>query len=282
MTTSVQEAVPAHGRAGRDLPAAIVVGVGLGAAVLVTLYAYKPAFMALLVVAIGYGAYELVRSLRAGGIVVPLVPVVAGVAVIDIVAYRNGPADLVGALFVTVIAVAAWRLVDGPERYLADVAAGAFTVAYVPFLAGFAAMMVAPPDGPRRVTVFIATTVASDVGGYAAGVLFGKHPMAPTISPKKSWEGLAGSAVACAVCGMVLVATLLHGALWQGLLVGLAIAASATVGDLGESMIKRDLGIKDMGRLLPGHGGVMDRLDSLLPTAPVAYLVLTAFIAVPR
>ena len=144
----------------------------------------------------------------------------------------------------------------------------------MPFLAGFAALMLRPDDGPDRVVVFIVLVVLSDVGGYVAGVLFGKHPMAPTVSPKKSWEGFAGSALFCAVGGAVALPTLLDGAAWQGALFGLALMVTATLGDLGESMIKRDLGIKDMGSLLPGHGGIMDRLDSLLPAAPVAYLLL--------
>jgi len=120
--------------------------------------------------------------------------------------------------------------------------------------------------------------VCSDVGGYVGGVFFGKHPMSPTVSPKKSWEGLAGSALACMIAGVLLVGQALDGLWWQGLLFGAAIALSATLGDLGESIVKRDLGIKDMGSLLPGHGGLMDRMDSLLPSAAVAYLLLTMFV----
>jgi phosphatidate cytidylyltransferase len=117
--------------------------------------------------------------------------------------------------------------------------------------------------------------VLSDVGGYVAGVLFGRHPMAPTVSPKKSWEGFAGSALFTAGGGALLVTLLVDGQVWEGVLIGLAVMTAATLGDLGESMIKRDLGIKDMGSLLPGHGGMMDRLDSLLLTAPVTYLLLS-------
>ncbi len=119
--------------------------------------------------------------------------------------------------------------------------------------------------------------MCSDVGGYAAGVLKGRHPMAPSVSPKKSWEGLAGSVAACAIGGVALVSTLMDVAWWQGVLFGLAVVLTATVGDLGESLLKRDVGIKDMGSLLPGHGGLMDRLDSLLLTAPVTWLLLTAW-----
>ena len=129
--------------------------------------------------------------------------------------------------------------------------------------------------------VFVATVVCSDVGGYAAGITLGRHPMAPSVSPKKSWEGFAGSLVACAVGGAVLFATLFGASPLLGAVYGLAVVLTATLGDLGESMVKRDIGVKDMGTLLPGHGGLMDRLDSLLPTAPVAWLLLTAFVAVP-
>jgi phosphatidate cytidylyltransferase len=172
-------------------------------------------------------------------------------------------------------------LADPAEGFLRDLAAATFTATYVPFLAGFAALMAVPDDGPRRITAYIAVVVCSDVGGFAAGVLFGKHAMAPTVSPKKSWEGFAGSLVACAVAGGIFFTTLFDVSPLLGVGYGIAIVLSATLGDLGESMVKRDIGIKDMGTLLPGHGGIMDRLDSLLPTAPVAWLLLAAFVPYP-
>jgi phosphatidate cytidylyltransferase len=138
-------------------------------------------------------------------------------------------------------------------------------------------MMTAPVNGAARIVSFIATTVCSDVGGYVAGVLKGRHPMAPSVSPKKTWEGFAGSAVACTIAGVALVSTIMEITWWQGALFGLAVVLTATIGDLGESLVKRDVGIKDMGHLLPGHGGLMDRLDSLLVTAPVAWLLLIAW-----
>jgi phosphatidate cytidylyltransferase len=152
---------------------------------------------------------------------------------------------------------------------------------YVPFLASFAVLMLEPADGPRRVTAFVIVTMCSDIGGYLVGVIFGRHPMAPSISPKKSWEGFVGSVLFCAAGGAAAVHYLLEDAYWKGVVLGLAAVVSATVGDLSESMIKRDLGIKDMGTLLPGHGGIMDRLDSLLLTAPVAWAVLTLLVEAP-
>jgi phosphatidate cytidylyltransferase len=196
-----------------------------------------------------------------------------------VLGYTSGREAMTVALLLAAIALIVWRAAEGAEGMLADIGAGVFALVYVAFLAGFCALMLAPHDGAQRVTSFIATVVASDVGGYGAGVVFGRHLMAPGVSPKKSWEGLAGSALACAVCASVLFVTLFrHAAWWQGVLFGLATVCTATLGDLGESMLKRDLGIKDMGALLPGHGGMMDRLDSLLPTAPVAWLLLLVFV----
>jgi phosphatidate cytidylyltransferase len=274
-------ATPAPGRAGRNLPVAIGVGLALGAVILLTLYLLKPAFLAVVALAVGTGMWELVRALHARSLRAPFVPLAVGFACILALAYTNGREAMTVAMMLTALAVVVWRVAEGADGMLADIGAGMLVLVYTAFLAGFAALMLAPDDGARRVTAFIATVVASDVGGYAFGVLFGRHLMAPTVSPKKSWEGLVGSALGCVICGAILFETLMpRGHWWQGAVFGLAIVASATVGDLGESMIKRDLGIKDMGSVLPGHGGLMDRLDSLLPTAPVAWLLLAAFLPV--
>jgi phosphatidate cytidylyltransferase len=148
---------------------------------------------------------------------------------------------------------------------------------YVPALAGFAVLSVHPSDGAARIIAFAATVVCSDTGGYASGVLFGRHPLAPIVSKAKTWEGFLGSLLFCAVAGVLFLTLTFHEAWWTGLVFGVAICVTATLGDLGESVIKRDLGVKDMGDLLPGHGGIMDRLDSMLPCAAVAYLLLSAF-----
>ena len=270
------------GRAGRNLPAAIVVGLTLGALITVPLFSpYRWAFIGVLAAAASLGIYEIVKSLRTLGAQPPMIPLQVGGVAMVVMAYREGPEALFLALVLTVLACLAWRLADPAEGFLRDVAASTFTATYVPFLAAFAALLAMPADGPRRVTVFVAVVVCSDVGGYAAGVLFGKHPMAPSVSPKKSWEGFAGSLVACATAGAIFFVTLFDASPLLGMAYGLAIVATATLGDLGESMVKRDIGIKDMGTLLPGHGGIMDRLDSLLPTAPVAWLLLVAFLPYP-
>jgi phosphatidate cytidylyltransferase len=268
------------GRAGRNLPVALVVGLGLGALVLGTLYTVKAAFLGVIVAAILIGLWELVRALQQKEMRAPFVPLAVGTCCLLILAYTDGREAMTVAALLTGLAVVVWRLAEGPRGLLADIAAGLMALAYVPFLAGFAALMLAPNDGARRVTAFIATVVASDVGGYALGIVAGRHLMAPQISPKKSWEGFVGSVIACAICGGLLLTLLLHVAWWKGVVFGLATVCTATLGDLGESMVKRDLGIKDMGHNLPGHGGLMDRLDSLLPTAPVAWALLTVFVSV--
>ena len=265
-------------RTGRNLPVALAVGVVLGGLALLTLFTLKATFLALVAAAVGVALWELSRALGARGIVLPLVPIAAGGAAMLALAYWSGEQATLAAFALTVVVLLAWRLRGGATGYVRDVTAAVFALAYLPFLAVFVPLMLARPDGSRRTLIFVALAVCSDVGGYFAGILFGKHPMAPGISPKKTWEGLAGSVLLGVTAGAILLVTLLHGHVWQGVILGAAAVAAATLGDLAESMIKRDLDIKDMGSVLPGHGGVMERIDSLLIVAPVAWLLLTVFI----
>ena len=283
MTTMADaEAQPAPvPRAGRNLPAAVGVGVLLGGVVVASLFIDKRAFVALAVVGVMVAVAEVGRALRVRAVAVPWLPLVVGAGVVLVATYARGTEALVVATLLLVVASVAWGAVADGLDILAGMASSVFVTCYVAFLGGFAILLVIPADGPRRVLTWVAAVVCSDTGGYAVGVFLGKHPMAPSVSPKKSWEGFAGSTTACALCGGLLVPLLLHGAWWQGVLLGLAVVVAATLGDLSESMIKRDLGIKDMGQLLPGHGGVMDRLDSMLFAAPVAWALLTAFIPWP-
>ncbi|MER6942443.1 phosphatidate cytidylyltransferase [Nonomuraea sp. NPDC000554] len=265
------------GRSGRNLPAAIAVGVGLGAAVIGSLYTIKELFLLVLVAAVGVGVMELVQAFGSRGIKVPAVPVVAAMAAMQAGAYWGGPVWLLGTFVVSVFALLIWRMFSsGTDGFVRDATASTFLLVYPPLLAGFAALLLRPVDGDNRVLIFIAVTVASDIGGYAAGVLVGRHPMT-AISPKKTWEGFAGSVVVCVGVGAWLVSWLMGGQLWQGALIGAVAALLATVGDLIESMIKRDLGIKDLGTILPGHGGLMDRLDSLVTTLVPIWLLMSLF-----
>jgi phosphatidate cytidylyltransferase len=269
-----------HGRAGRNLPAAIAVGVGLIGMILATLLFVKDAFVVVVVVALGIGMWELVRAFATAGIRIPMVPVLTGGSLMLVSAFYGGMEEASVTMALTVIATLVWRLSDGPDGFVRDASAGLFVLAYLYLMGAFVLLMLVETDGPGRVLVFIIATVASDVGGYAAGVLLGKHPMAPNISPKKSWEGFAGSLIVGIATGIVSVTYLLHGDWWVGVLLGAAGVVMATLGDLSESLIKRDLGIKDMGDLLPGHGGLMDRLDSLIAVAPVAWLIMNYLVPV--
>lgn len=266
-------------RAGRDLRAAIGVGILLGALALVSLLTVRQLFIGVVAAAVAVATIELAGALRrAAGIQVALVPVLVGGQAMIWLSWPWHRDAVLASFVLTIMAIMVWRFRGGAEGYLRDVAASIFTAAYVPFFAAFATMLVEPKDGAARVLCWLIVVVCSDTGGYTAGVLFGKHPMAPSISPKKSWEGLAGSMVAGALGGTLSVMLLLHAHWWVGLPYGLALVVCATGGDLVESLVKRDLGVKDMGNLLPGHGGLMDRLDSLLPTAVAAWLLLTAFV----
>ncbi|WP_328562923.1 phosphatidate cytidylyltransferase [Streptomyces coelicoflavus] len=271
---------PQKKSAGRDLGAAIGVGVGLGVVIIASLFVVKAVFVGVIAVAVVVGLWELTKRLEERkGIKAPLVPLAIGGAAMVVAGYARGAEGAWIAMALTALAVLVWRMTEPPEGYLRDVTAGLFAAFYVPFLATFVAMMLMADDGAWRVLVFLILTVVSDTGAYAVGWRFGKNKLAPRISPGKTREGLLGAVAFAMVAGALCVQFLIDdGTWWQGLLLGLAVAVSATLGDLGESMIKRDLGIKDMGTLLPGHGGIMDRLDSLLPTAPVVWLLLVIFV----
>ena len=275
--------VPKAGRAGRDLRAAVIVGLSLAGLIFATLFTVRVIWVGVICLSVGMGAFELCTAFRTAGFRIPRIPVAIAGAAIPAVAYAQGTNGLVLAFFIAVVVALGWRAYDPYQGdLLRDLPATIFAIGYTGLLGGFAGLLSQPSDGPRRVIVFIATAALNDVGGYAAGVLSGgKHKMSPRISPGKSWEGLGGSIVAGCLCAGLCFPFLLHQSAWLGIVFGLAAVASSTLGDLGESLLKRDIGIKDMGHLLPGHGGVMDRLDSLLATAPVAYLLLTAWVPLP-
>jgi phosphatidate cytidylyltransferase len=267
-------------RAGRNLWAAITVGLLMGAAVLVALCTVRQLFIGVVAAMVAVSSWELAGALRRASIQVALPPVFLGGQAMVWLAWPFGRDGILVAFVLTALACLLWRFPRGAAGYVRDVTASVFSAAYVPGFAAFATLLVVPIDGAARALCLILAGVASDVGGYATGVLGGRHLMAPTISPKKSWEGFIGSLVAGIAAGCLSVTSLLGGQLWQGVLFGGAIVFTATGGDLVESLIKRDLGVKDMGTVLPGHGGLMDRLDSLLPSAVVSWLLLSLFVPV--
>lgn len=261
-------------RTGRDLIVAILIGLAFGAALLGSLLFIKVLFVPFALAAALLGVYELSRALRASGRRVDVVPQLIAATVLVLSAYFAEPWLWWVVLFVAVAFVIVWRLIgqmivkDGRTygEVLADAVIGGFVQIYVPFLTGLALILLGQEGGQWWVLGFIAIAVAVDTGAYAAGVAFGRHPMAPRISPKKTWEGFAGAVLASLAVGVLLALFLLDLPWWAGLIFGAAILLTATLGDLGESMLKRDLGIKDMSSWLPGHGGLLDRLDSILPS----------------
>lgn len=282
MTTSTQPQKD-HGRAGRNLPAAIASAVVILGTAAPALLIWKTAFAFLVCGYLLVGVWELRRGLLAKHIDLPEQPLMVGGVVMMLVAYFSGAAGLVTATAVTSLAIMLWLLHRGVEGYVRTATAAVFTVIYLPFLGSFIDLMLAEggtwrehgiDNGVKGIIAWILVTIASDIGGYIAGVLFGKHPMAPVISPKKSWEGFAGSVIATVGAGVGTVTLLLHSHWWIGVFLGLIAVCMATLGDLVESVIKRDLGVKDMSQVIPGHGGLMDRLDSLLATIAPVWLLL--------
>jgi phosphatidate cytidylyltransferase len=257
---------------------AAAIGLVLGGLVIITLFTVKATFLAYVGAIVAMALWELRQALLERGISLPLIPIAAGGAAMFTLAYWYGAQAALAALAGTAVVLMAWRLPGGATGYLRDLTASVFALVYLPMLGVFVALMLSMPDGARRALLFVVLTVSSDVGGYFAGILIGRHPMAPVISPKKTWEGFAGSMAACLAAGAIALPLLLHGHVWQGLILGVAAVAAATLGDLVESMIKRDLEIKDMGSVFPGHGGALDRIDSLLVMAPVAWLLLKVFV----
>ena len=267
-------------RAGRNLPAAIAVSLVLGGLVIGTLVFAPRGWVLMVAVAMAVATHEVVRRLRDGGYVIPLIPLIVGGQAMVWLTWPFGAAGALGAFGATVLVCLTWRLFgeglrSQPVNYLRDASATVFLAAWIPLCGAFAALLVYPPDGYARVFALMLGVVFSDIGGYAAGVLFGKHRMVPAISPKKSWEGLAGSLVCGTTAAVLAVTFLMDKPAWVGVPLGLMLVTTATLGDLVESQVKRDLGIKDMGTLLPGHGGLMDRIDGALPSAVATWIVLS-------
>jgi phosphatidate cytidylyltransferase len=272
-----------HGRAGRDVPVSIASAVVLIALILVTLLVWKTLFMVVVAAAVLVAIWELHRGFAAKGLDLPEQPLMAGGVVMVVVAYYWGAPALVTATAVSALGTMLWLLRRGVPGYVQNATASVFTLVYVPFLGSFVALLLSEGGatgfdrydaGVKGILTFIAVTAASDIGGFVAGVLFGRHPMAPIISPKKSWEGFAGSGVFCVAVGVAMIVWVLDADWWIGVCLGLIAVVMATLGDLCESVIKRDLGIKDMSQVIPGHGGLMDRLDSLLATIAPIWLLL--------
>jgi phosphatidate cytidylyltransferase len=275
-------------KAGRNLPAATAVGLAMLFAVLGGLLFLPLGFVAVTTTFAIFGVWEIFRALEANGTRMPIVPVMTGTVAMPFVAYFGGLESLLFAMLLSCVAVLLWRSIESAAGSANSIFAGVFTLGWVPFFISFAALPlhavggVTPlgpwpggtvPQGAWQVAVMLLLVVSNDTFGYLVGASLGKHPMAPKISPKKSWEGFAGSIAGAMLIGVLASIFLLDRPWWVGLVLAVGVVAASTAGDLAESMVKRELGIKDMSSILPGHGGVMDRLDSIVFACPVAFVL---------
>jgi phosphatidate cytidylyltransferase len=266
-------------RAGRNLPLAVGTGLLLGGLLIATLVLSRPAFVVFLLGIVTLAVLELLAVLRARA-TRPARPVVLAMgALLVIGAYLEGPAALSFGLLVTILAAFGWYLVDrGRTEVTRNVAATVFATVYVPFMAAHLALVVGRADHYVGAVIgYAVLVVLYDTAAYATGATIGRRPIAPQVSPNKSWEGALGASIACLLAGAFLLPLWEPWTLTSGLVLAVATCVVAPLGDLSESMLKRDLAVKDMGSILPGHGGMLDRVDALLFMAPVLYYVLAAF-----
>ncbi len=272
--------VASTSKAGRNLKAAIPTALGLLALVAASVAIKMEIFIGLVAIALCVGLWEAAGAFLAREIRIPLTPLWIGTVTMVVATWTGGLAAGLVAFLLTGAAVFVWRILDGIDRAPRDAMAAIFALAWISLLGCFAVALAAMPQAPWMIALLVMMPVANDTGGWAFGVMWGKHPMSPSISPKKSWEGFAGSMVAAVVVALLIV-TLGMGLPWYvALLVAVAAVLCSTIGDLSESLLKRDLGVKDMGSIFPGHGGMLDRIDSILMWAPFCYIIMASPLAV--
>ncbi|WP_244910807.1 phosphatidate cytidylyltransferase [Glutamicibacter soli] len=266
-------AEPKKSRAGRNLPAAIGVGLLMLGLVLAGLFLYEPLLVGLIVALAGVGSWEVARATTHAKTSVPLVPLFLASAMLPISAIWGGLEAMGFTYMICLVIALLVRLTEGLKGAAASVMSSVFIISWVPLLLSFALLILEEPNGQWLIATILLLAVSNDTFGYIVGVLFGKHPMAPKISPKKSWEGFAGSMLGSMAVGALAMHFWLDMPWWTGVILAFFTTIAATTGDFSESMIKRELGIKDMSNLLPGHGGIMDRLDSVVFVVPLGYLI---------
>lgn len=261
-------------RAGRKLLPSIAVSLSLIALIWFALASHREIFAVVVAVAVLLGIREIVRAFGVRGTYISINFLILASVALSYSAWNGGVAGLATATAIAIPVLLIQLLSKGPEGFVASATATTFSLLYLPFLGGFLILLARTSNGFERVMTFVVLVSCNDTFGYIVGVLIGKHPLAPKISPKKSWEGLAGSLVFTVAGGVLAFKYIMELQWWIGIIVGLMIVFTATCGDLIESAMKRDLALKDMGSLLPGHGGMLDRLDSVLISAPALWLAL--------
>ena len=263
-----------NAKAGRKLGPSILVSIAILATVFLTMSYAKFLFAIVAWIAIGLAARELTSAYKAGGIALPVNAILIALTAILGAAWFGRVSSLAVAMAITIPTLLVYILFKNPKDFVRNSTAAAFAIFYLPFLAGFILLLANDKDGLARIFTLVVLVSCNDTFAYIFGVLFGKHPLAPQISPKKTWEGLIGSIIATTIGSALVFEFALEHNWWIGAAIGLVAVITATCGDLIESAVKRDLAIKDMGSILPGHGGILDRIDSVLFTGPAVWFAL--------
>lgn len=274
----MSERAGASASAGRDLPLAIGVGLLLAALFLGSLFWHPLAFTFVVFGLATVGILEVARILSRLERPVYVAVLLGALAATLGGTYAQGAQGQVAGVVMLFAGAALWTLAR-PRRpdVVGLFARTCFVGLWVPLLASFAVLLVTRgTDGPAAVLAVAGGAILGDIGGYAFGSIFGRNLIAPAVSPKKTWEGLVGGLVLTAVVAWLVLPLLgeLFADPLDGVLVAVAAAVAGFFGDLVESMVKRDIGVKDLGDILPGHGGILDRVDGILLALPVGYWVL--------
>ena len=267
---AINEAI--NQRAGRKLLPSIAVSVTLIVLVWFTLAYHRELFAVLIGLAVILGIREITKAFAAAETYLSLPALIIATLVLTAATWRGSLAGLAIATAFCLPILLVDLLRRGPDGFIKSATATTLVLIYLPFLAGFIILLARPFDGFSRVMTFVVLISCNDTFGYLVGVLIGRHPLVPKISPKKTWEGLAGSLVFTILGGALSFHYVMHEHWYVGAIVGLVVVFTATSGDLIESAMKRDLSLKDMGTMLPGHGGILDRLDSALLSGPAVWL----------
>ncbi|MGH1978763.1 phosphatidate cytidylyltransferase [Rothia sp. L_38] len=279
MTVHSQEQQPQASKAGRNLPAAITVGLVLGALLAVGLFFVPLILVLLAAAAVSVGTWEVCHGLnQKRGMGIPVIPAVTTAFIMPFAAYYGGGPWLIFTVVASILVLIGWRIVGERDGMIMSIMGSIFVMSWVPFMISLALLLYREDSGPGKVLMILLMAIGNDTWGYIAGVKWGKTPMAPKISPKKTWEGFAGSMVGSIIVGMI-CSLFIGDPWWYGLVVAIFLVIASTAGDLGESMVKREIGIKDMSNILPGHGGVMDRLDSIVFAIAIGYVIFSVLSA---
>jgi phosphatidate cytidylyltransferase len=266
---SINDAI--NKRAGRKLLPSILVSLLLLTLIFGSIYLQPLLFLALICIVISLGVRELTQAYRTGGIELPDLPIIAAALIILLASWFGDTEGLAVSTGLIIPILMFLLLLISQKDFIKRSTSAVFSVFYLAVLGGFILLLANNPDGGERILALVILIACNDTFAYFAGIIFGKHKMAPSISPKKSWEGLIGGLIASLIGGALIFHYTFDVAWYVGSAIGLMTVVTATCGDLIESAIKRDLAIKDMSNLLPGHGGIMDRLDSALFTAPAVW-----------